>query len=163
MNTSKYLSKRLREVLTDGEWVTGTNFQQQILSTDWEDAIESVDGLNSIAKLTFHIQYYIKGVSIVLEGGALEISDKYSFDAPPVESEEAWNDLTNRFCKDSEKFISLVEQLSEGKLSENFVDEKYGNYQRNIDVMIEHTYYHLGQILILKKLIRERKKSANNL
>ena len=38
-----------------------------------------------------------------------------------------------------------------------FVDQKYGDYQRNIDLMIEHAYYHLGQILILKKLLNKRK------
>jgi hypothetical protein len=33
------------------------------------------------------------------------------------------------------------------KLDEVFVDEKYGTYQRNIDGMIEHAYYHLGRLL----------------
>jgi xylose isomerase len=64
--------------------------------------------------------------------------------------------LTDRFCKDSEKFISLVEKMTEDELLESFVDEKYGDYKRNIDVMIEHAYYHLGQILIIKKLINKR-------
>ncbi|HBC04915.1 MAG TPA: DUF1572 domain-containing protein, partial [Aequorivita sp.] len=38
------------------------------------------------------------------------------------------------------------------KLNEIFADEKYGTYQRNIEGMIEHCYYHLGQISLLKKL-----------
>ena len=96
----------------------------------------------------------------MLKGDPLEISDKYSFDSPPIRSEIEWDDLTNRFCKDSEELISLVEEMTEDKLLENFVDEKYGDYQRNIDVMIEHTYYHLGQILIIKKLINNRKTTS---
>jgi uncharacterized damage-inducible protein DinB len=163
MKTSKYLANRLREVLTDGKWVTGTNFKEQIMNVDWKDAVESVDDLNSIAKLTFHIHYYIKGVIKVLQGGPLEISDKYSFDSPPIQSEEDWNDLTNRFCNDSEKLISLVEEMTEDRLLENFVDEKYGNYQRNIDVVIEHTYYHFGQIRIIKKLINKKKTTTNTM
>ena len=35
-----------------------------------------------------------------------------------------------------------------------FVDEKYGSYERNLDVMIEHCYYHLGQVMLIKKLFR---------
>ena len=163
MKNSEYFAKRLREVLTDGKWVTGTNFKEQILNTDWKDAVESIDGLNSIAKLTFHIHYYIKGVTKVLQGGPLDISDKYSFDSPPIQSEEDWHDLTYTFCKDSEKFIALMEEMTEDRLLENFVDEKYGNYQRNIDLMIEHIYYHLGQILIIKKLINKRKTTTNTL
>ena len=46
--------------------------------------------------------------------------------------------------------------MTEDELLESFVDEKYGDYKRNIDVMIEHAYYHLGQILIIKKLINKR-------
>jgi len=33
------------------------------------------------------------------------------------------------------------------------VEEKYGNYQRNIDGMIEHSYYHLAQIVVIKKIL----------
>ena len=43
--------------------------------------------------------------------------------------------------------------MPEERLDENFVDEKYGNYTRNIDGMIEHSYYHLGQISLIKKII----------
>ena len=113
MHTSEYLVNRLQEVLTNGKWVTGTNFKEQILSTDWKDAVASIDGLNSIARLTIHIHYYIEGVTKVLQGGPLEIRDKYSFQSHLIQSEADWNELTDRFCKDSEKFISLVEKMTE--------------------------------------------------
>ncbi|MEM8891667.1 MAG: DUF1572 domain-containing protein, partial [Bacteroidota bacterium] len=45
--------------------------------------------------------------------------------------------------------------FSEEKYKEGFVDEKYGTYRRNIDGMIEHCYYHLGQISIIRKMIAE--------
>ena len=38
-------------------------------------------------------------------------------------------------------------------MNEGFVDEKYGTYLRNIDGMIEHAYYHLGQVVLIKKLL----------
>ncbi len=154
MNLNEYLANRLREVLTNGKWVTGTNFKEQILSTDWKDALESIDGLNSIAKLTFHIHYYIEGVAKVLRGGTLDIRDKYSFDSPPIKSEQDWKNLVNKFCVDSEDFIELVEGMSDEKILSDFVDKQYGTYYRNIDAIIEHTCYHLGQILIIKKLLK---------
>lgn len=157
MKTSESLANRLREVLTNGKWISGTNFKEQIINLNWKDAVESVDGLNSIAKLTFHIHYYIEGVTKVLEGGPLEIRDKYSFDATPIRSEKDWNELITKFCNDSENFIRLVEKMTDGKLMEIFVDEKYGNYHRNIDAMIEHCYYHLGQVVMIKKLINKKK------
>ncbi|WP_233783121.1 DUF1572 domain-containing protein [Flavivirga eckloniae] len=151
---------RLKEVLTEGKWVSGTNFKEQIFDLDWKEAIQEVDSLNSIADLTFHVSYYIAGVTNVLEGGSLDIRDKYSFDYPPIESHEDWRNLVNKFCTDSEKFISLVENMTKEQLFEPFVDEKYGNYHRNIDVMIEHTYYHLGQVMLIKKMIKATTNDA---
>ena len=156
MKATTSLTNRLKEVLTEGKWVTGTNFKAQIIDMDWQDAVTSIDGLNSVAQLTFHIHYYIAGVSQVFEGGPLEIRDKYSFDTPPIECEKDWLDLVHKFCLDSENFIKLVEEMPDEKLSEGFVDEKYGTYQRNINLMIEHCYYHLGQVLIIKKLVGGR-------
>lgn len=162
MKTSEYLANRLREVLTEGKWGTGTNFKEQILNTDWKDAVAVVNGLNSIAKLTFHLHYYIEGVIKVLQGGPLEISDTYSFESPKIQSEADWNNLTDRFCNDSEKMISLVENMTDDMFLKRFGDGKYGNYLRNIDVLIEHTYYHLGQILIIKKLMHREKTTTNS-
>ncbi|HBV15505.1 DUF1572 domain-containing protein [Chryseobacterium carnipullorum] len=153
MSSALQLAKRFREVLLDGFWIANTNFKDQLSDVTWEQAVTNVDSLNTIAMLTFHIHYYIAGVANVLEGGDLEIKDQFSFDLPPIESAEQWEVLLNRLWTDSEKFASLVEQLDDSKLDEVFVDEKYGTYKRNIDGMIEHAYYHLGQITLIKKML----------
>ncbi len=157
MELNNYLTNRLKEIFTEGKWVLGTNFKEQIFDTSWKEAIQKVDDFNTIANLTFHVHYYIAGVINVFEGGSLDIKDKFSFDATPITSKQDWRNLVNSFCADSEKFICLVENMSNEKLLSNFVDEKYGSYYRNIDVMIEHTYYHLGQIILIKKRIKHGK------
>ena len=60
------------------------------------------------------------------------------------------------FWKDAEEFADLVEKMPGEKLYENFVDKKYGTYLRNIDGMREHSYYHLGQIVLIKKILAGR-------
>jgi len=101
--------------------------------------------------LAQHIHYYINGIKQVFEGGYLEIRDKFSFHFPEINSETEWKAFLNRFWQDTESFAKLLEQCPAEKWSENFVDEKYGSFQRNIDGLIEHSYYHLGQIVLLKK------------
>ncbi|WP_347375127.1 DUF1572 domain-containing protein [Aequorivita sp. Q41] len=157
MRLNEYLTNRLKEVFTEGKWIVGTNFKEQIFDLNWKDAIHKVEDFNTIADLTFHIHYFIAGVAKVLEGGSLDIKDKFSFDSPPINSEQDWRNLVQTFCSDSEKFIRLVENMTDEKLKDSFVDEKYGTYYRNIDVMIEHTYYHLGQIILIKKRIIKEK------
>ena len=153
MSTTSQLSKRFREVLLDGKWIANTNFKEQLSDVTWEQATTKIDSLNTIAMLTFHIDYYIAGLVNVFEGGDLEIKDKFSFDLPPIESQEQWENLLNKLWQDSEKFATLLEQMPNSKLDEVFVDEKYGTYLRNIDGMIEHSYYHLGQVTLIKKMI----------
>ncbi len=84
MKLNEYLAKRLKEIFTEGKWVVGTNFKEQIIDLDWKQATKKIDNFNTIADLTFHIDYYIAGVAKVLKGGTLDISDKYSFDSPPI-------------------------------------------------------------------------------
>ena len=79
-----------------------------------------IGSLNSIAALTFHINYYIAGVLNVLEGGTLDIKDKFSFDAPPIESKEDWEELLNLTWNNAERFANLVEQMPDQKLDEAF-------------------------------------------
>jgi hypothetical protein len=54
---------------------------------------------------------------------------------------------------DAEAFAGFIEQMPESRLWEN-ISEKYGSFYRNIQGVIEHNHYHLGQIVILKKIIR---------
>ena len=150
------LADSLREVLLDGKWVAGTNIKDEIKDLDWEKATMKVNSLNSIADLTFHIDYYLAGVLNVFKGGELEIKDKYSFDYKQIESQKEWENLIDKFFNDSENFVNAVEKMTNEELEKYFVKKEYGNYIRNLTVMSEHCYYHLGQIMLIKKMIRQR-------
>lgn len=151
MKNTVEIANRFREVILNGTWIANTNFKDQLENLDWEIAVTPIQNLNTIAILAQHIHYYINGINQVFKGGTLDIKDKFSFDFPPIDSQEQWNNFLIKFWKDSEEFALLIEQMSDEKLNENFVEEKYGTYKRNIDAMIEHSYYHLGQIVLIKK------------
>ncbi|MEN8124036.1 MAG: DUF1572 domain-containing protein [Bacteroidota bacterium] len=155
MKSTAEIAKRVREILLNGDWIAGTNFKDQLLDLTWKQATTKIGNLNTIAALTFHINYYIAGILNVFEGGSLDIRDKYSFNLPPIKSQEDWNKLLDKMWNDSEKFANIIELMPYKKLEEVFVDKKYGSYRRNIDAMIEHSYYHLGQISLIKKMLLE--------
>jgi len=46
--------------------------------------------------------------------------------------------------------------MSEEQLEAIFVDKKYGSYKRNIEGLIEHSYYHFGQLSLIKKMVNEK-------
>lgn len=153
MTRNLTIASRLREVLLNGHWIANTNYKEQILSLNWQQATQKVGSLNTIAALTYHINYYLAGLLNAFENGKLEISDKYSFDLPQIQSDENWNKLVTEFLNNSEKFANQVEQMEDSTFDQPFVDEKYGNYLRNIEGVIEHSYYHLGQISLMRKMI----------
>ena len=154
MSQIKQIAKQFRESQLNGTWIA-TNLKAEISDLTWQQATTKIGSLNTIAALTFHLNYYVSGLVQVLEGGTLDIRDKYSFDCPPIENQADWEKLKDKSFSEAEKFAELVEKMPETKLDEGFVDIKYGDYRRNIHGVIEHTYYHLGQIVLIKKLIVE--------
>lgn len=161
MQRTTYIANRVREVLLNGRWIANTNFKSAIENVRWYEATYRIENLNTVAALIYHVNYYLGGLINVFEGGGLEIRDRYSFDLPPIHSDTQWKDLVNIFLSNAEKFANHVENMPDEKLNEIFVDEKYGTYLRNIEGIIEHSYYHLGQISLLVKMIKERERDIS--
>jgi len=146
------IAKLFKDVYDGGNW-TSVNVKGTLASVTWEQATTKVGSFNTIAALVYHINYYVSALIKVLNAEQLDARDRYSFDHPPILSEKDWEDLLNKTWADAETFASLVENLPENKLWEDFWGNKYGNYFRNIHGVIEHTHYHLGQIVLIKKML----------
>ena len=101
------------------------------------------------------MNFFVSATLKVLQGGPLDAKDKYSFDHPPILSEEDWEKLLEKTWADAESLASLIERLPEKTLSEPFVDERYGSYYRCLHGPIEHCHYHLGQIALMKSMIAQ--------
>ena len=158
MNLTGQIAKHFREIHFGGNW-TSVSLKETLADTTWQQAATKVYSLNTIADLVYHINYYVSAVLKVLQGGLLDAHDKYSFDHPPIQSQQDWENLLNKIFTDAENFAGLIEQLPDSVLLENFTDGKYGNYYRNLHGIIEHTHYHLGQIVLIKKILLQADKN----
>ena len=152
MNLSVETAKHFRDVHFGGNW-TSVSLKETLADVSWQQAVTKVHSFNTIAVLVYHTNYYVSAVLKVLQGEALNASDTFSFDLPPIQSDTDWKNLLNKTWADAERFASLLEQLPESRSGEVFTDEKYGTYYRNMHGIIEHIHYHLGQIVVIKKLI----------
>lgn len=157
MQTTKQIAKHFRELHFGGNWTT-SNLKDNLKDVTWQQATTQVYGLNSIATLVYHTNYYVSAVIKVLQGEPLSAKDEYSFSHPPIQSQEDWDKLLTRVWAEAELFANLVEALPDDILGENFTDEKYGIYYRNLHGIIEHTHYHLGQIVVIKKILNSEKE-----
>ena len=159
MNFTEQIAKQFRDVYFGGNW-TAVNLKETLADVTWQQATTQVYSFNTIAKLVYHMNYYVNAAMKVLQTGPLEGHDKYSFDLPPILSEEDWKKQLDKFWTDAENFASLIEQMPESKFYETFSEEKYGNYYRNIHGIIEHNHYHLGQIVLIKKILLAADKNS---
>ncbi len=152
MPLTKHIAKHLSQVYYGKNW-TWSWMEEQLKDVDWKLATTKIGDLNTIVALVYHIHYFVKSVIPVLEGGELDAHDKYSFDHPPINSEEEWQSFLQKVNQSSKKLSELIEGLDDEKMWETFSQEKYGNYFRNLMGIVEHAHYHLGQIVIIKKLL----------
>ncbi len=153
MEISARLARHVREFNTGGN-MTWSNVSDVLADVTWQEATYELEGFNTIAKLVYHIQYYMEGVSEVFAGGELSIRDKYSFDCPAFDDAASWENFKQRVLKIGELFADRVTAYPDTSWEEDFTDEKYGIYFRNIIGLLEHSFYHLGQIVIIKKVLR---------
>lgn len=154
MNLSTQIAKHFKDVYAGGNY-TGVNLKSVLADVDFKIATTKVGSFNTTLALVYHINYYVIAVSKVLQGEPLSANDKFSFDHPQIQSEEEWQKFLQQFWADAENFASLIELLPSEKFSEAFLDGKYGTYYRNIAGVIEHTHYHLGQIVFIKKMLSQ--------
>ncbi|MBC3539055.1 DinB family protein [Rufibacter sediminis] len=161
MNVPQQLAQHVREVFFGGNW-TESALKEHVTDVTWQQATARVGSLNTIAALVYHSHYYISALLQVLRAEPLTARDKDSFEHPPIHSAEAWESLLANVWEETEAAALLIEQLPEAKLWETFVEEKYGTYYRNIQGIIEHTHYHLGQIVLLKKLLPQTAETSSS-
>ena len=157
MQTIAHITKHLRDFYSGNNW-TASNLKTQLEGIAWQEAATTVYDFNTVAVLVFHINYYVEVTLKVLQGHPLDAHDKFAFDCPEINSKEDWDALVTKVFTDAENFASMLEKLPENRLWENIADPKYGNYYRNIQGIIEHNHYHLGQIALIKKIVKGAEK-----
>ena len=153
MNLTKQIAKQLRDVHFGGNW-TDVNLKETLADVSWQQAATQVYSFNSIATLVYHLHFYLDTVQRVVQGKPLDAKHEDSFKLPPIRTKEDWEALLEETWRDAENFARLIEQVPESRLWDTFAEEKYGSFYRNIHGVIEHTHYHLGQIVLLKKTTR---------
>lgn len=155
MQHPSIIAEHIKQIYTGGNW-TSVNLQETLKGINWEMATQKVDSFHSIAELVYHMNYFVNVVLRVLQGMPLEGNDAVSFDCPPVTSQQDWEAFQKKVFTEVKTFAHLVAALPEQRLWEDIGDKKYGSYYRNLHGIVEHCHYHLGQIVLIKKIIQQR-------
>jgi hypothetical protein len=99
------------------------------------------------------MDHYVRAVMERMENKPRTLTHEQSVEEPEIHSEADWQALLERMWANGEKFATAIEHFPEAKLWEVFMAPEYGNGFRNISGVIEHNHYHLGQIVVVKKMV----------
>ena len=89
MKLTRQIAKHLREVHFGGNW-TASSLRDKLANVTWEQATTRVGGFHTIAALVYHMNYFVSATLKVMHGGPLDAKDKFSFDHPPIASQQDW-------------------------------------------------------------------------
>lgn len=107
MALTTQIATLFRNAYNGGNW-TAVDLKGSLSDVTCQQATAKIGSLNTIADLVYHIGYYVTAQSAVLEGGTLNANDKYSFDHPPVQSQEDWLKPVDKTWQDAEKLAGLI-------------------------------------------------------
>ncbi len=149
---SPTLAAHIRQLYTGGNWTT-VNVQDTLADVDFSLAMDEHPGLNSIARLVIHMNYYVDIIVGALRGEGLHGRDADSWTIPLPQNQIDWLELRKSVLAKAEAFAIEVENLDDETLEGPFLDGKYGTVLRQVLGFLEHTHYHLGQIVVIKRVL----------
>jgi hypothetical protein len=154
MSISKEVARHLRELFIGDNW-TWSCMKDALSTTTWKTAVRRpIRNGNNIAMLVYHMNFYLNVVYLRFTEDKHGFEYDESFNVPEIRSEADWQALVAKTWADMEALAVVIENLPDEKLLDP-ISPVHGSNYKNFHGMIEHCYYHLGQIVLLKKMIEK--------
>ena len=153
MQLSQEIAKQFRQAYFGKNW-SEVCLKELLLDIDLNEATSQVHSFNTISELVYHINYYVAEVTKVLEKKPFEAKDKNSFNVPPLHTELEWQQMVIKTLNDGEKFANLIGKMPDEDLWKDMSKKEYGSNLKNFQGILEHFYYHMGQISLIKKILK---------
>lgn len=152
MKITELIAQHIMEVFEGDNW-TDVNMKDTLHDVDYRQAATVTKAsYNTIAALLHHLSFYNEIVSMRLLGINPEIDEINGFNVPTIKNEHDWQQLKDAAFASAANLADAVRKFPEERLEELTVTG-HSTYYKTLHGIAEHTHYHLGQIVLLKKLI----------
>jgi len=152
MKINDLLATHLKEVYEGNNW-TDVNIADTIKDVNWQQAQQSTSSSsNTIASLLHHLCYWNGIIMQRLKGSNPSIPEANGFNVGTFKNEEDWDVLKQRTHESFLQLAELIKSFPLDKLGEPYAPGK-SSYYKNFAGITEHAHYHLGQMVIIKKLL----------
>ena len=154
MKIAALIAQHIIEVHEGGNW-TEVNIKDTLADVSYKEAsLVTKASYNTIAALVHHLSFYNEVVLKRIMGINPRINETNGFDVPAIRNEQEWEQLKKRNLESAYQLADAVKGLPEERLFELTVTGHSTHYKA-LHGIAEHAHYHLGQIVLLKKLIRQ--------
>lgn len=152
--------KQLKDVENGKIWI-GTNYNEKLNSVSEKDAFSRpFPNLHSISEIIFHLSIWRNETILKINTGEGSIMDdcEENWLANDKLIKKGWDNILMEYKKSLSELIEILETKDDSFLNEKYYDtdfNEYFDYQFLVFGMLHHDIYHLGQLGIIIKLLKE--------
>lgn len=156
--------RQLKDLENGKVWI-GTNYYEKLNSISEKDVfIQPYPNLHSIAEIISHLTVWRNETILKINTGVGRITDacKENWLTNDQLIKKGWNKILLEYKNSFSELIKILEIKDDSFLNEKYFDtdfNDYFKYQFVVYGMIHHDIYHLGQLGIIIKILKEGKNN----
>ena len=156
----KNIIKQLKDFEKGKIWI-GTNYNEKLNSISEKDVfIRPFPNLHSISEIISHLTVWRNETILKIKTGEGSITDDCEENWLTNDKliEKGWNKIISEYKDSLSELIEILETKDDSFLNEKYFDtdfKDYFEYQFVVYGMLHHDIYHLGQLGIIIKLLKE--------
>jgi uncharacterized damage-inducible protein DinB len=151
MKTTDLIAEHLLELFHGKNW-TDVSLTDAVSDIKYKEAFAHTKASpNSIASIVQHLAFWNRVMMARLKGVRTEIPKDNGFGISGLETQEKWQEILKDNSQSAEDLANAIKSFDERKLQDPILTG-YPSVYKSLHGLIEHGYYHLGQIVSIKKL-----------
>lgn len=152
MSENKRISNLYQSIYNGEPWLEVT-LDDTLKNVSAEQAYRKINpNLNTIWEIVNHIIQWRRNILRRVQGETVTTPDHNYFVPVLDSSEAAWEQSLQSLAKSQELWSAFFEDFNDSDLEKIYPSNNH-TYYEHIHGIIQHDVYHLGQIVILKKLL----------
>lgn len=153
MKITELIAQHILDVHQGNNWtevdITGT-----LKDVTWQQAATLTQASpNTIATLLHHLSYWNRVMVQRVNGIKVEVPESNGYEMPPLQTVCDWEKLKEDNLQSAHELAEAIRDFNETKLEQPILPGSSSSY-KNLQGSVEHIHYHLGQMVILKKLVK---------
>jgi len=160
MKITALIAQHIKDVHEGNNW-TEVNLAGTLKGVTVQEATTLTKASpNTIASLLHHITFWNRVMIQRMQGINVFVDEHNGYNVPVLQTDEDWIQLQIDNILSAHELAAAMVVFNESKLFTPLTEGGTSAY-KNFQGSVEHIHYHLGQIVMLKKLIKAEADKEN--